>query len=305
MIPSIDVLFSPAWLDYELLDSGNGKKLERFGKHTFIRPDHQVLWNKRLSDRLWAEAAGEFLSSAGEETGGRWKFSSPIDEMWAMEYKGLTFQARTSNSRQLGVFPEQAAHWDWIAEKIQFAKRPIKILNLFGYTGLATLAAARAGASVTHIDASKKSVSWARVNQNLSHLQDKPIRWIVDDAIKFVQREERRSSLYDGIIMDPPKFGRGPKGEVWNSMDMLPYLLNCCRRILTPTPIFMIITAYAIRASALSLYYLMTETMRDFNGKTGCGELAIKETNTDRFISTAIFTRWSSSLFDEQEVGLI
>ena len=292
--PIIDVLCSPTWLDYELLDSGKGQKLERFGKYTFIRPEPQAWWSRGLSGSAWDEAHGEFLSTSGEETGGRWKFNRSVDDHWLMRYEGLQIEARISNSRQLGIFPEQAVHWDWLDEKISLNKRPCKVLNLFGYTGLASLVAAKAGASVTHIDASKKAVSWARSNQGHSGLEEKPIRWIVDDVIKYVQREERRGSFYDGIVMDPPKFGRGPKGEVWDSLEMLPHLLECCRRILSPSPQFIIITAYAIRASSLSLYYLLDEMMKKYGGNIQNGELAIKESNTNRFISTAIFGRWSS-----------
>jgi 23S rRNA (cytosine1962-C5)-methyltransferase len=211
-----------------------------------------------------------------------------------MTYKNLKFLARTSNSRHVGVFPEQAVHWDWIASQVRSSRKKVRVLNLFGYTGLATLAAAQAGAQVTHVDASKKSIGWARENQKLSGLDGKPIRWIVDDALKFVQREARRKSLYDGLILDPPKFGRGPKGEVWEVFDMLPDLLAASREILSPEPCFLVVTAYAIRASALCLYYAIGEMMADLPGKLVSGELVIREKSRNRLLSSAIFLRWSA-----------
>jgi 23S rRNA (cytosine1962-C5)-methyltransferase len=196
----------------------------------------------------------------------------------------------------MGVFPEQAAHCDWISDQVQEAKRPVRVLNLFGYTGLATLAAAQAGAEVTHVDAAKKSLTWARENQELSGLGNRPIRWIVDDALKYVQREERRSSLYDGIILDPPKFGRGPKGEVWEFFELLPDLLGSCAAILTAKPLFVVITAYAIRSSALTLYYALQEQFKHLQGNVSCGELVVQERSAQRIISLAIFGRWSSQV---------
>jgi 23S rRNA (cytosine1962-C5)-methyltransferase len=209
-----------------------------------------------------------------------------------MGYKGLKFRAQLGGSRHVGVFPEQAVHWDWMAKLIRDRNRPTFVLNLFGYTGLATLAVAQAGASVTHVDASKKSVTRARENQVLSRLEDRPIRWIVDDVIKFVQREARRQVHYDGLILDPPKFGRGPKGEVWECFDMLPGLLQSCREILSDQPLFIVITAYAIRASALSLFYSLEEMMRGVKGTIEAGELVAEERSAGRKLSMAIYARW-------------
>lgn len=299
--PKIEVLSTPHWVDYELLDSGKGQKLERFGKYIFIRPEPQAWWSRRLNNNKWSEAHAEFLPTSGEETGGRWKINHSVDDHWLMRYKDLQFEARFTNSRQFGVFPEQAAHWDWLETSIKLIERPVKVINLFGYTGLASLVAANAGALVTHIDASKKAVSWARTNQSLSKLEEKPIRWIVDDVIKYVQREERRGSLYDGIIMDPPKFGRGPKGEIWDSLEMLPRLLDYCQRILSTAPLFIIITAYAIRSSSLSLYYILDEMMKNYHGTIDCGELTIKESHSDRIISTAIYGRWLNNNHPESK----
>lgn len=285
------LLSTPDWDDYELLDSGNGRKLERFGSYNIIRPEHQAIWQPGLSEGKWEGAHAVFQATGGDEMGGRWQSRKPIPS-WEMQYKGLRFQAQLGGSRHLGVFPEQASHWDWMVNLIRISNRPVSVLNLFGYTGLATLAAAQAGAKVTHVDASKKSVAWARENQDLSKLNDHPIRWIVDDVMKFVQREVRRQIRYDGIILDPPKFGRGPKGEVWECFEMLPRLLNSCRAILSEQPMFVIITAYAIRASALSLYYALNEIMKGESGLLEAGELVTAEHSVGRTLSMAIFARW-------------
>ena len=291
---SIELLASTQWDDYELIDSGDGCKLERFGRYKFIRPEHQAIWKPALSHREWENADGVFRVTS-EESGGQWQFKRQIEAQWKMHYKTLTFSARTSNSRHLGVFPEQATHWDWIHEQILAANKPIQVLSLFGYTGLASLAAAEAGASVTHVDASKKSIQYAKENQMLSGLGEKSIRWIVDDAIKFVKREARRGVQYEGIILDPPKFGRGPKGEVWEFFKMLPYLLQEVKPVLSSKPVFLVITAYAIRASALALHYTIEEMMSGFRGSLSSGELVITEKSGGRILSMAIYTRWSSS----------
>jgi 23S rRNA (cytosine1962-C5)-methyltransferase len=290
--PPFRLCDSPNWLDYELLDSGNGRRLERFGPYTFDRPEHQAIWQPGLSEVDWKSAHGTFQATS-EESGGHWEFRKTVKSPWEMRYKGLRFQAQTINSRHVGVFPEQASHWDWIAAQASSKEKPVRVLNLFGYTGLASLAAAQAGAMVTHVDASKKSIAWARENQELSGLSTKPIRWIIDDALKFVQREARRNALYDGLIMDPPKFGRGPKGEVWEIFELLPELLENCRGILSPDPRFLVITAYAIRASALSLYYAVEEMMSAFQGDLETGELVLREKSKQRLLSTAIYVRWS------------
>jgi 23S rRNA (cytosine1962-C5)-methyltransferase len=292
-LPSIELLSSTQWEDYELLDSGDGLKLERFGAYKFVRPDHQAIWKPALSHNNWDDVDAVFQAT-NEESGGKWKYNRSIDSQWEMHYKHLSFLARTSNSRHLGLFPEQASHWDWINDIITNCSRPIHVLNLFGYTGMASLAAAKAGANVTHVDASKKSIQYATENQMLSRLGDRPIRWIIDDAVKFVKRESRRGVRYDGIILDPPKFGRGPKGEVWEFFKMLPYLLHEVRPVLTRKPIFLVITAYAIRASALSLHYSIKELMSNFSGSITSGELVVLEKSAGRVLSMAIYSRWSS-----------
>lgn len=295
--PRLEVLLPHSWKDYALLDSGGGRKLERYGAYTFIRPEPQAMWQPALAGRAWQSAHAEFIPGR-EESGGNWRFSRPVDESWIMHYPPLTFQVQTTSGRHLGVFPEQAAHWDWIIERVSAApQKPVKVLNLFAYTGLASLAAAHAGAQVTHVDASKKSVAWARRNQELSGAQALPIRWIVDDALKFVERESRRGSLYEGLILDPPKFGRGPKGEVWEFFELFPRLLDACRAVLAPKPLFVVITAYAIRASALCLYYELAEMMTGFNGFVSAGELGIADNSAGRVISMALFARWQPDSF--------
>lgn len=292
----IQQLSSPAWEDYELLDSGNGSKLERFGPHILARPEAEAIWEPAEKERVWQKAEAIFQPSP-EENGGHWRFRQQIPEEWLLSYKDLRFNIRLSNSRHVGIFPEQASQWDLIRASVAKRHSP-RILNLFGYTGLVTLAAAAGGAQVTHVDASRKAIAWARQNQELSGLQDKPIRWIVDDALKFVQREVRRGSLYDGIILDPPKFGRGPKGEVWEFYTLLPHLLQACRNLLTPKPLFLLITAYAVKASSLTLGTAFAELMAGIAGNTTVGELVIKDKSRGRSLSTAVFALWTEPGLD-------
>lgn len=293
MAPILSLLSSPDWQDYELLDSGDSLRLEKIGKYVVVRPEFQAVWKPRMSQKAWKNVDAIFQPTA-EESGGHWNYLRPMESAWKMSYKSLAFYARTSASRHIGFFPEQAAHWDWIRERIISANRPINVLNLFGYTGLASLAAAQAGAKVTHVDASKKSVAQAQENQLLAGLEHKPIRWIVDDALKFVRREQHRGVVYDGLILDPPKFGRGPKGEVWEFFQALPVLLGECRQILGKNPLFVVITAYAIRASALSLYYSVEEMMGNQDGSLEAGELVLQEKSGTRLLSMAIFARWQA-----------
>jgi 23S rRNA (cytosine1962-C5)-methyltransferase len=289
--PSLLLQTSLGWQDYALLDSGDGFKLERYGRHLLKRPEPEAIWRPALPERAW-NAAQAVFKPGDEENGGHWETSRPVDERWQMRYGNLRFWVQLSASRHLGVFPEQAAQWDWLGEQVQSAGRPLQVLNLFGYTGLATLAAASAGARVTHVDASRKVVTWARENQELSGLAERPVRWIVDDALKFIQREARRASLYDGLILDPPKFGRGPKGEVWEFYKLLPELLEACRQVLSPQPRFVVLTAYAVKASALTLHYAVAEVMQRFGGQTEAGEVVLQEESAGRLLSMAIFARW-------------
>jgi len=292
--PTLQVLTSPDWQDYELLDSGDGQKLERYGPYRLLRPEPEAVWQPRLPEQEWRKAHAVF-KPAPEENGGHWQELQKLPERWTMEYKQLRFYVQTTNSRHLGVFPEQAAQWDWITRQIELSRRPLKVLNLFGYTGLASLAAAQVGAVVTHLDASRKVVQWANDNLALSNLEDRSVRWIVDDALKFVQREARRGSTYDGIILDPPKFGRGPKGEVWEFYKLLPTLLDACRQILSQQPVFVALTAYAVKASPLTLYYAMQEMLSGKSGNLSAGEIALTEKSAGRLLSTAIFARWTSA----------
>jgi 23S rRNA (cytosine1962-C5)-methyltransferase len=289
----LELLTPEKWQDYELLDSGNGLKLERYATYRFIRPEPQAMWLPALPEKDWNAAHAAFQPTA-EESGGHWLVNKPVGPWWWMHYKDLKFRAQLTAGRHLGVFPEQAPHWDWTSELIQAAQRPIQVLNLFGYTGLATLAAARAGARVTHVDASKKAITWARENQEASGLSDKPIRWILDDALKYIQREGRRGVRYDGIVLDPPKFGRGPKGEIWEFFDLFPHLIQACMAVFSPNPLFLVVTAYAIRASALSLYYALHGMTTGFGGKISAGELTLRDSSAGRTISTAIYARWES-----------
>jgi len=304
MAPRIELLSSPNWNDYELLDSGDGQKLERFGAFTFVRPEVQALWKKKLPAVRWQEAHAVFQPT-GEESGGHWRYKLKVPEKWEMKYAldggspegaEVRFWAQTTPGRHLGVFPECATHWDWIFQKIkQKAKNahtPANVLNLFGYTGLATLAAAAAGAKVTHVDASKKSVTWARENQMLSGLTDRPVRWIVDDALKFVQREARRGVRYEGILLDPPKFGRGPKGEVWEVYRSLPELLQACDAVLSPEALFVVLTVYAVKASAVNIACALEEMVAGRNGGMECGELVTAEKSGGRLLSNAVYARW-------------
>lgn len=303
----LTVLESMNWRDYELLDSGDGLKLERFGKYIFSRPESQAMWSRALPESEWRNAHAVFVPS-GEESGGHWDFKRKVEERWEMKYaltpppltpspspagRGeIRFWAMTTPGRHLGVFPEVAAHWDFMSGLLRNTKRSSNILNLFGYTGLASLTAAAAGAQVTHVDASKKSVNWARENQELSGLGDKPIRWIVEDALKYVQREARRGVKYDGILLDPPKFGRGPKGEVWEVYKSLPDLLETCRACLSDAPLFVIVTIYAVRASAIHVAQSLEEMMKQYKGNMDCGELVTREKSANRLLSGAVYARW-------------
>jgi len=299
MTSSFLLLESTAWRDYELLDSGNGQKLERFGPYRFARPEAQAMWSRALPPNAWEEVHAVFHPTQ-EESGGHWIFKKPVAERWEMTYPLpetignalLRFWAMTTPGRHLGVFPEAAAHWEWMVQQIRQAGRPIQVLNLFGYTGLASLAAAAAGAHMTHVDASKKAVTWARENQRLSGLDEHPIRWIVDDARKFVIREGRRGNRYDGLILDPPKFGRGPKGEVWEVYKSLPDLLTACRAVLSERLLFVIITVYAVRASAIHVSQVLSEMMKGFPGRLEHGELVTRERSAGRLLSHAVFARW-------------
>jgi 23S rRNA (cytosine1962-C5)-methyltransferase len=290
----LDILISTPWQDYELLDSGSGAKLERFGSYTFVRPEPQAMWKPALNEKLWRAADAIFQGSDEDEQGSRWEFRRRIPQRWQMRYRNIAFWAEATPFRHMGVFPEHTCQWDWMSQCIHSMQRPINALNLFAYTGLSTLMLAAAGARVTHVDASKKIVAWARENQALSNLTDRPVRWIIDDALKFVQREGRRGAKYDALIIDPPKFGRGSKGEVWKLHESLPLLLDACREILSDHPLFVVLTTYAVKVSGLSLVYLLDALLEGYQGETRAGEMALRESSAGRLLATAAFARWQA-----------
>jgi 23S rRNA (cytosine1962-C5)-methyltransferase len=279
--------------DYALLDSGDGRKLEQYGPYRIDRPEGQAIWRPALPEREWAAADAVFTGDTDEEGIGRWRFpKTPLGETWPMRHDGLDYLGRFTSFRHVGVFPEQAPHWRHMEALIGAAKRPVRVLNLFGYTGLASLVAARAGAEVTHVDASKKAIGWARENQSLARLDDRPIRWICDDAMKFAEREARRGSRYDIVLLDPPAYGRGPKGEVWQLFDDLPAMVELTRAILTPKPLAVVLTAYSIRASFFAIHALMRDAFAGAGGRVESGELVIREQSAGRRLSTSLFSRW-------------
>jgi 23S rRNA (cytosine1962-C5)-methyltransferase len=298
-------LVSDDWKDYKLLDSGEGEKLEQVGPFRFVRPDAQALWRKRLNAREWAQADAIFSSASVEDDeAGRWKFNRELPQSWPLSWDGLSFVCRPTPFRHLAFFPEHSVHWAYAQESLklhQGDKQP-EVLNLFGYTGLASLACARAGARVTHIDASKKSIGFAKDNQAAAGLGEKPIRWIVDDALSFVQREIRRGRRYDGIILDPPKFGRGPNGETWRLETQLRELVEGCATLLRedandPASArgFMITTVYAVRLSFLALEQVMQDALAGAGGQWQAGDMALAHASDARLLPTAIFARWRSA----------
>jgi len=278
------------WADYALLDSGNGRKLERYGPYTVIRPEPQCLWTPR-KPALWDKADAVFDPS-DEEDAGRWRFQGKPKESWPLSWGEAKFLGRFTAFRHLAFFPEQAANWAFLDEKVRAAGQP-KVLNLFGYTGVASLVMAAAGAAVTHVDASKKAVAWARENAELSKLADRPIRWIVEDARRYVQREVRRGSKYDGIILDPPKYGRGPDGQVWRLFEDLPELTGLCAELLSENASFLILNAYAERISGAALSGLLAEKLEGRGGRVDWGELALVEGGGERAIGMSFYGRWS------------
>lgn len=281
-------LIGEPWADYGLIDCGHGRKLERYGRFRFIRPEPQALWAPALE--TW-DADGEFIPGADEDGGGQWRHTTKLPQHgWASEWEGLTFNTRPTPFRHLGYFPDMAPVWQWMR-----GHEPQSALNLFGYTGVGSLALAATGAAVTHVDASKKSVDQARTNAALSSMAEKPIRWIVDDAAKFTAREVRRGRRYDGIILDPPKFGRGPEGEVWRLEEGLPGLIADCRKLLDADSKFLFLTVYAVRMSALAIGELLRQNFADLGGIVECGELGVREETRGLILPTAIFARWSRS----------
>lgn len=288
-----ETLVTRAWADYALLDSGNGRKLERYGRHTVVRPEPQCFWSPR--DAAAFDAADAVFDPTDEDETGRWRFAgNPIDS-FPLAWRDVRFTSRFTPFRHLAFFPEQAANWEWLDGRIRRLNRP-RVLNLFGYTGVASLAcAAAAGAEVTHVDASKKSVAWARENAGLSGMTDRPIRWIVEDARKYVAREVRRGVKYDGIILDPPKYGRGPEGEVWQLERDLAPLIAGVRALVDDKSAFVFLTVYAIRLSALAIGELVQQAFGDLPGRVECGELGVREEARGLCLPTAIWARWVNS----------
>lgn len=268
--------------NYELLDCGNEKKLERFGTSRILRPDYQALWKQRLDREEWEKA------DAILEEGRNWHIKTDIPEKWEMQWNNLKFYCKLTPFGHIGVFPEQSANWKFIQEN---TRENANILSLFSYTGLSTLAAAAKG-NVCHVDASKPAISWARENQIVSKMEQRPIRWILDDGLKFVKREQKRNSKYDGIIMDPPKFGRGPKGEVWKFEEDFMDLLQSCKQILSSNPTYFVITAYTISLSPITLGQCLEDLMREFGGMVEYGDLGLNEQSGAHFLPQAIFGRW-------------
>lgn len=285
----MQILINSGWKDYELLDSGDGMRFERFGPYKTIRPDPQAIWQPSLPKIDWQEADVRFQRITQDK--GKWLFKRHLPEKWLMQWNNLSFWTRLTSFKHTGVFPEQSLQWEFIQDSIKKASRPVSVLNLFGYTGIASVAAAAAGAKVTHVDASKPSITFARDNQIASKLQDRPIRWILDDAGKFVEREIKRGNKYDALIMDPPVYGHGPTGQIWKFSEDFPRLLGNCAQILSDQPLFVIVNAYAISSSALMLGNVLGDFLP--KGNIEVGELALQETISKRLLSTGIYARWT------------
>jgi 23S rRNA (cytosine1962-C5)-methyltransferase len=281
------------WADYALLDSGGGRKLERYGPYTVVRPEPQAMWDPRLPQDVWDKADAVFDPS-DEEDAGKWRFRGKPKESWPMAWGDVRYHARFTAFRHLAFFPEQAANWAWLDQRVRALPGQPRILNLFGYTGVASLVCAAAGAHVTHVDASKKAIAWARENAALSGMEDRPIRWICEDARRYVQREVRRGSRYDGIILDPPKYGRGPDGEVWRLFEDLPELSALCAELLGEDASFLLLNAYAERISGAALSSLCSAKLAGRAGTIDWGELTLVEDAGDRQIGMSFYGRWSA-----------
>ena len=288
---TLHTLVGEPWADYGLLDSGNGRKLERYGRYRFVRPEVQALWSPAAPD--W-QADGEFVPASDEEGGGRWRFDRPVPrEGWPLAWDDVRFTAQATPFRHLGFFPDMAPVWRWMRERLAGVE-DAAALNLFGYTGVGTLALAARGVRMVHVDASKKSVEAARGNARLAGMADAPVRWLVEDAARFVAREVRRGRRYDGIILDPPKFGRGPEGELWRLETHLPALIADCRRLLDPRSRFLFLTVYAVHMSPLAIGELVRQAFADMPGRVESGELGVREEARGLVLPTAIWARWST-----------
>jgi 23S rRNA (cytosine1962-C5)-methyltransferase len=286
------VMRTSAWADYALIDSGDGRKLERYGRYRVVRPEPQCLWRPRLDAAEW-DAADAVFDPSDEEEAGNWRFKAGPIAPWPLGWGKARFHGQFTSFRHLAFFPEQAANWAWLHERVQAAGPGARVMNLFGYTGVASLVCAAAGAAVTHVDASKRAIGWARDNAALSGMEDRPIRWICEDARRYVQREARRGSRYEGIILDPPKYGRGPNNEVWRLFEDLPELARLCAELLSDKAAFLLLNAYAARISGVALAHLLAAELESRGGRIDWGELALQEEHTDRQIGLSFFARWT------------
>lgn len=278
------------WKDYEVIDTSNGEKLERWGKYILLRPDPQVLWDTPKKNPAWKRLNAHYHRS--KKGGGEWEFFD-LPEQWSIHYKDLTFHLKPFSFKHTGLFPEQAANWDWFSDLIKNAGRPIKVLNLFAYTGGATCAAAKAGAAVTHVDASKGMVTWAKENAQASGLADAPIRWIVDDCVKFVEREIRRGNHYDAIIMDPPSYGRGPKGEIWKIEEKIHPFIALCEQLLSDDPLFFLVNSYTTGlAPAVLTYLISTEVVSKHGGHVVSDEIGLPVSDNGLVLPCGAAGRW-------------
>ena len=285
------MIISKDWKDYEILDMANGEKLERWGNIYLIRPDPQIIWKEKSFPKLWKDAHGHYHRS--NKGGGEWEFKKKIPASWQIKYKDLTFNLKPMGFKHTGLFPEQAVNWDFMMEKIKKSKRNIKVLNLFAYTGGATCACLKAGAQVCHVDSSKGMTSWAKENVESCGLKDAPVRFIIDDVIKFVQREIRRGNKYDAIVMDPPSYGRGTNGEVWNIEESLFTLVDLCTKVLSDNPLFFLINSYTTGLSPTILANVLGLTINS-KGKISCGEIGLPMKNSDLILPCGIYGRWES-----------
>ena len=276
------------WKDYEVLDTSNGEKLERWGDYFLVRPDPQVLWDTPKKLRQWKKPNGHYHRS--HKGGGQWEFFD-LPKTWDIQYKELKFHLQPFSFKHTGLFPEQAVNWDWFSDKIRKANRPVKVLNLFAYTGGATVACSYAGASVCHVDSSKGMTTWAKENIASSGLADRPVRYIVDDVVKFVNREIRRGNKYDGIIMDPPSYGRGTNGEVWKFEDNISDLVELCSKVLSDNPLFFLINSYTTGISSSVLENILRLNIKR-KGKFSHGEIGLPMTNSDLILPCGIYGRW-------------
>lgn len=305
---SFQIITPDGWQDYQLLDSGDGEKLEQFGEFRLVRPDPQILWQRSLPMSEWQKADAFFERSFEDK--GNWQKKHAMPEEWPLHWQDITLMAKLSPFKHTGIFPEQSAHWQWFRKLLEAKmsnwqsagaaedQKP-HVLNLFAYTGGASIVAAKTGAKVTHVDASRSAIGWAKKNQAASGLDERSIRWILDDVLTFVEREVRRGVKYDGIILDPPVYGHGPTGEVWEFKKSLPKLLNLCRQILVEQPLFMLINAYAVSTSAITLQNLLEDTMQEKAGEITAGELALQQLQSahhpGRQLSTGIWARWQAA----------